>query len=83
MLSRAITRWLITLQQFALVVPSSKYCLDANRLNTTEHLDWICHGTTIAHIADLGISVNVSAADLVDEVNRSTRNRSLKALIVS
>ena len=60
-----------------------EYCLDADTFVGTEHLDWICLGTTLAQIAGFDISDFEYAADLVDVVNRSAINEHLKQLIVA
>jgi serine/threonine protein kinase len=62
---------------------TESYCLDADRSTATEHLDWICLGTTLAQIGGFDIFIYQKAADLVDEVNRSTKDNNLKKLIVS
>jgi hypothetical protein len=59
---------------------TEKYCLDANTIKATEHLDWICLGTTLA---GFDICNFHTATDLVNEVDRSTRDEYLKKLIVS
>ena len=62
---------------------TSVFCLDADAFVGTEHLDWICLGTTLAQIAGFDISNFQYAADLVNEVNRSAINVHLKQLIVA
>ena len=59
------------------------YCLDADIITATEHLDWICLGTTLAQIGGFDISGMERAADLVNEVHRSTKEEYLKNLILS
>jgi serine/threonine protein kinase len=59
------------------------YCLDADTITATEHLDWICLGTTLAQIGGFNIFNFERAADLVNEVCSSTKDDNLKKLIVS
>jgi serine/threonine protein kinase len=59
------------------------YCLDANTIKATEHLDWICLGTTLAQIGGFDIFNFHTATDLVNEVYRSSQDDYLKKLIVS
>jgi hypothetical protein len=58
------------------------YCLDADKNTATEHLDWICLGTTLAQIGGFDIFNFEKAVDLADEVCRSTKYDNLKKLIV-
>jgi serine/threonine protein kinase len=62
---------------------TAQYCLNANPMIATEHLDWICLGTTLAHIGGFEIFIFNSANDLVDQVNSSSQDVHLKQLIVS
>jgi hypothetical protein len=62
---------------------TQSYCLDADTVSATEHLDWICLGTTLAQIVGFDLFNFEKAADLVDEVYRSTQDENLKKLIVS
>ena len=62
---------------------TQSYCLDADTSTTTEQLDWICLGTTLAQIGGFHIFNFEKAADLVNEVYRSTKDDNLKKLIVS
>ena len=59
------------------------YCLDADIITATEHLDWICLGTTLAQIGGFDILNFERAADLVNEVCRSIKDDNLKKLILS
>ena len=59
------------------------YCLDADTITATEHLDWICLGTTLAQIGDFDVSNFDTAIDLVHEVSCSSQDEHLKQLIVS
>jgi hypothetical protein len=59
------------------------YCLDVYQNTATERLDWICLGTTLAQIVGFDIFDFEKAADLIDEVYRSTQDENLKKLIVS
>ena len=62
---------------------TEQYCLDANTSKATEHLDWICLGTTVAHIGGFEICNIQTVIDLVQEVSRSSKEENLKQLIVS
>ncbi len=62
---------------------TGSYCMDADTITATEHLDWICLGTTLAQIGGFDIFNFEKAADLVNEVCRSTKDDNLKKLIVS
>ena len=62
---------------------TGSYCLDADTITATENLDWVCLGTTLAQIGGFDIFRFEKAADLVDEIHRSTLNDKLKNLIVS
>ena len=62
---------------------TESYCLDADKSTANQNLDWICLGATLAQIVGFNISCIKRAADLVDEVNRSTKDEYLKKLIVS
>ncbi|KAI9345211.1 kinase-like domain-containing protein [Obelidium mucronatum] len=63
---------------------TASYCLDSDTTTATEHLDWVCLGTTLAQIAGFDVFNFAKAADLVDEVCRSIiTNDDLKNLIVS
>ena len=62
---------------------TESYCLDAGKYKATEHLDWICLGTTLAQIGGFDIFNFEYAADLVNEVYLSTIDDNLKKLIVS
>ena len=62
---------------------TQQYCLDANTIKATEHLDWICLGTTLAQIGGFDICTVQTTTDLVIEVCRSTQTDYLKKLIVS
>jgi serine/threonine protein kinase len=62
---------------------TQSYCLDADTRTATEHLDWICLGTTLAQIRGFHIFSFDKAADLVDEVDRSSQDDHLKNLILS
>jgi len=61
------------------------YCLDADTNTATEHMDWICLGTTLAQIAGFNLSSIKTAVDLVNEVSRSISNTNdaLKKLLIS
>jgi hypothetical protein len=62
---------------------TKQYCLDANTSQATEHLDWICLGTTLAQIGGFDICTFYTTNDLVNEVYRSAKNDNLKKLILS
>ena len=80
-----------TLVDYGAVVPigspiiefTQHYCLDADTITATEHLDWICLGTTLAQIGDFDVSNFDTAIDLVHEVSCSSQDEHLKQLIVS
>ena len=62
---------------------TGSYCLDADIITATEHLDWICLGTTLAQIGGFDVYRFNRAADLAHEVSFSTKDEHLKQLIVS
>ena len=62
---------------------TESYCLDADTITATEHLDWICLGTTLAQIGGFDIFNFQKAADLINEVCCSAIDDNLKKLIVS
>ena len=62
---------------------TESYCLDTDTITATEHLDWICLGTTLAQIGGFDIFNFKKAADLINQVCCSTIDDNLKKLIVS
>jgi hypothetical protein len=63
---------------------TGQYCLDASK-TASETLDWICLGTTLAHIAGFGIYNFNKAIDLANAVSNSSgsQDERIKQLIVS
>ena len=62
---------------------SHHYCLDADTVTATEHLDWTCLGATLAQIGGVEFYNYENAADLIDAVNCSGMTNYFKRLIVS
>ena len=62
---------------------TESYCLDADKITATEHLDWICLGTTLAQIGGFEIYNYNRAFDVVNEVLRSSKSEYFKNLIVA
>jgi serine/threonine protein kinase len=62
---------------------TKQYCLDADTVTATEHLDWICLGTTLAEMGGFRIFNYDRTIDLVHEVLASTQEDCFKKLIVS
>ncbi|KAI8852834.1 hypothetical protein BC829DRAFT_414271 [Chytridium lagenaria] len=59
-----------------------EYCLDADKNKASEHLDWICLGTTLAQMGGFQIVHFQRVVDLASEVSGSSQDEYLKNLIV-